>query len=256
MRRNKMGLWKAIIQSETTPEKITSKNLGELAQTRSEVYKILAQCFSEPSKEIVKDLRGTSLTSSLKDFLEKIDLENPNFNEGNNDLETYIKKNEDLALDDLHLNLRIEDARLFIGPRRLPSPPYESVYRTEGRLVMGESTVEVKKMYEKAGLQIVEQYTDLPDHIALELEFMYFLCVEEANAWKKDDKPTALKHLEMQKEFLDEHLMRWVPKFCDSVVNAAKLEFYRGLAKIAKEFIVSEQDRTDPLLKIAKSIKH
>jgi len=71
--------------------------------------------------------------------------------------------------------LQVEYARLFVGPFHVEAPPYGSVYlETNGRL-MGESTIAVKKFYQKYGLELDQDFSELPDHISAELEFVYYL---------------------------------------------------------------------------------
>ncbi|MFN2356106.1 MAG: molecular chaperone, partial [Desulfopila sp.] len=73
-----------------------------------------------------------------------------------------------------HQDLLVEYARLFVGPFELLAPPYGSVYLETGRRLMGDSTIAVQHMYTNAGLTLDVQ--EAPDHIALELEFMHYLC--------------------------------------------------------------------------------
>ena len=65
------------------------------------------------------------------------------------------------------LELRVEYNRLFVGPGKLPCPPYESVYRTdrvEGEIgtLMGPSALDVKNRYAEAGLEISKKLQGLP----------------------------------------------------------------------------------------------
>ncbi|RLG58359.1 MAG: hypothetical protein DRN88_00940 [Candidatus Hydrothermarchaeota archaeon] len=136
------------------------------------------------------------------------------------------------------LELQREYVRLFITAKNVPCPPYESAYRDEQRRLM-VFTQEIIKKYRKAGLRISKKFKDLPDHIAAELEFMYYLCYMEEK-FKEENKEKARKFQKMQKEFLEEHLAKWVPKFCDDVIRESKLEFYKEAARLLKDFIERE----------------
>ncbi|MFY9141159.1 MAG: molecular chaperone TorD family protein, partial [Thermacetogeniaceae bacterium] len=76
--------------------------------------------------------------------------------------------------------LEVEYCRLFVGPGRVEVPPYESVYHghdstMQQGLVMGPVTLEVKELYYEAGLQLAADFSDMPDHIAVETLFLAYL---------------------------------------------------------------------------------
>jgi putative dimethyl sulfoxide reductase chaperone len=141
--------------------------------------------------------------------------------------------------------LKLEYNRLFVGPGKLPCPPYESVHRSdrpemELGLVLGPSTSEVKKAYAEAGLVIGPAFRDLPDHIAVELEFMHFLCTKEL-----ESKGDGAKWHRMQKEFVRSHLKPWVGAFAAKTVAEAKSPFYRLAATLLDEFVKDETEYLD-----------
>jgi putative dimethyl sulfoxide reductase chaperone len=147
----------------------------------------------------------------------------------------------DLARLDLEYN------RLFVGPGRLPCPPYESVHRSdrpemELGTVLGPSTAEVKKAYTEAGLVIGPAFRDLPDHIAVELEFMHFLCIKEL-----ESKGDGAKWHQMQKEFVRSHLKPWVGAFTAKTVANTRSPFYRLAATLLDEFVKDEAEYLDVL---------
>jgi len=138
--------------------------------------------------------------------------------------------------------LDLEYNRLFVGPGRLPCPPYESVHRSdrpemELGTVLGPSTVEVKKAYAEAGLVIGPDFKDLPDHIAVELEFMHFLCIKEL-----ESKADGAKWHQMQKEFVRSHLRLWVGSFTAKTITSTKSPFYRLAATLLDEFVKDETE--------------
>jgi TorA maturation chaperone TorD len=49
----------------------------------------------------------------------------------------------------------------------------------------------------------------------------------------------------MEKEFIEEHLIRWVPVFCEKVIREAELPFYREMAELTKNFIEFEKEGID-----------
>ena len=140
------------------------------------------------------------------------------------------------------LELRLEYNRLFVGPGAPACPPYESVYRrdrpeSERGMLMGPSVIDVKKRYSEAGLQINKDFSDLPDHVAVELEFMCFLCAKEAEAgadeeiWKR-----------RQTEFWKFHLNTWIGEFSDRLFKNTKSPFYKASVMFLKEWFEEEGD--------------
>jgi len=141
-------------------------------------------------------------------------------------------------------SLAIEYTRLFIGPGSHISP-HESVFvnvdGSEGGL-WGEKTVEVKKFIETAGFDYLPDFSGLPDHIGAELEFMQKLAETEAHLWSDCEAERADWCLKVQKKFVDEHLSKWVPDFCEKVIEKAEMPFYTEMAKVTRSFIEFECD--------------
>ncbi len=142
--------------------------------------------------------------------------------------------------------LKLEYDALFRVPGDRYTRPYEAVHRhkrtggkrTTGGLVWGPATVAVQKVYSQAGAAISEKFKELPDFIGLELEFMRFLCAQEAEAWERDDADTASRYRGWQQKFLSEHLAQWVEAFCQELAAQAESDFYRGLAEMTQEYVV------------------
>ena len=69
---------------------------------------------------------------------------------------------------------------------------------------------------------------------------MHAVSGQEARAWKEKGGDRARHCLKIQKRFLEELLVPWVPRFCDEAIMNAELSFYRELAKLTKSFIEFE----------------
>ncbi len=93
---------------------------------------------------------------------------------------------------------------------------------------------------ERAGFALTPEHRDLPDHVSVELEFMARMAAREAEAIEADDDAEAKQCRWIQKEFLDNHLSRWLPAFCGHAAEHAELSFYRELARLAGHFLDSE----------------
>jgi TorA maturation chaperone TorD len=91
-------------------------------------------------------------------------------------------------------------------------------------------------------LDISKTYTDLPDHIAAEMEFMQFLCAEETRLAQEGNSEGAVKMKTMQQEFHKNHIELWVGDFADCVLRSTTSPFYKTTASVLKEFAMSEAD--------------
>jgi len=87
------------------------------------------------------------------------------------------------------------------------------------------------------GLDKVGKFAEPEDHIALELQFMTHLCEKTSTAIKDGDLSDAKKYLEVQRDFLNEHLGKWVPELTADILKSAKREFYKAVAKITRGYI-------------------
>lgn len=141
--------------------------------------------------------------------------------------------------------LQVAHAELFIGPFELKASPYGSTYLEKTRQVMGESTMEVKKHYQKAGLKV--DIKQPPDHIAIELEFLSFLCALEAEALHGGDLKKATDLQAEQKLFLRAYVLPWMPDFVENIRSGTENKFYLSLADCFEKFLghveIGELDR-------------
>ena len=203
------------------------------AENRSYYYGFLSTVYlQEPTRKFIKSLRA----SNFLDDLNKSDLR--------------LDKTINNDVSDNHLNnLVLEYTRLFIGPGKHISP-YESVYRDNEDALWSETTVEVKNFIESLGLEYSYNWSGLPDHIGVELEFMQRLTCHEKEAWTQEDKKQAIHCLEFEKRFVDEHLSQWVPTFCDKVKEETRVAFYGEIADLTRQFIDFDSKLIDKNLEI------
>ncbi|MBW8016453.1 MAG: molecular chaperone TorD family protein [Planctomycetes bacterium] len=184
--------------------------LSELCQ-RADNYKLLSECYYLPDEELMQKIADFSQTET--NFVE---------------LASSVPPAAELML------LEVDFARLFVGPYKLLAPPYGSFYLEDGKL-MGDSTADVKVRYEKEGLDIVIK--DAPDHIAMELEFMYFLITKQIKAIEDSNLQEAQACLHKQSAFLQNHLVRWLPKFAENVQQNSQTKFYMQLSQQTNDFV-------------------
>ena len=136
--------------------------------------------------------------------------------------------------------LLLDYTRLFLGPNHIAAKPYGSIWLEGQNTVMGDSTMAVQKLYEQGGFDMNEDFREVPDHIAVELEFLYLLIYRENEAARKGE-PEALRAMAaLRKHFLEEHLGRWIGPFTSAVIAGAQCGFYRRLAELSDRFVKME----------------
>jgi len=135
--------------------------------------------------------------------------------------------------DDFLEQLDVEFTRLFVGPGQNPAPPYASFYLNEASL-MGPETSAVRRVYLDWGVAPVDLDRIPDDHISVELSFMGYLNDQIHTALMENDDRRAQALFDAQTGFLRDHLLTWVPHFCDEVVSAAQQDFFIGLARLTQ----------------------
>lgn len=208
----------------------TRTDMAEKAGARSHVYGLLAMLFRvEPTNTLLKEMKEPRLVEVFSEL--GIDLG-----------EEFFRRTE----ADLVEELAIEYARLFLGPGGHISPHESIHHQVEGGdwgLLWGQETVKVKQFIESAGVEYAPDYTGIPDHISVELEFLQKLSQAEATAWVEGNRERAEYALKLEKMFIEDHVLKWVPLFCDKVIERATLPFYREMAGLTKNFLEYDQGR-------------
>ena len=193
-------------------------------ESRRSGYVFLSQVYArEVTLDFLRKLRDApqGVDRMLKEFTERL-------------------KGSDLR--EVELELATEYAALFLNVGKYPVFLFESVYTSKEKLLMQEARDEVLSEYRKEGLDKIEGFKEPEDHIAIELEFMSYLCQKTIDSIKNSDSETTLAYLNKQKDFLEKHLMVWVPAFCIDLEQATKSDFYQGIAKLTKNFMEVEEE--------------
>jgi TorA maturation chaperone TorD len=134
----------------------------------------------------------------------------------------------------------LDYSRLFLGPFHIVAKPYGSIWMEGEKIAMGESTVAVLDLYREGGFDLDEDFREMPDHIAVELEFLYLLLFKQGEARRNDDAQELAKLNDLKSRFLEQHLGRWVAPFTDAVKAGAETVFYRTLAELTASFVQLE----------------
>lgn len=215
-----------------------------MIEHRLNTYKLLSVCFQTPDE---------NLSGYLSELRESVRVAYP-------DIFKIISTNFTVS-EDIE-DLKVEHTRLFIGPFKLLVPPYGSMYLEHEEHLMTNSTLDVLRRYKEEKIDVAIQ--EIPDHICIELEFMYYLVYQEMRALELNQTehlkngsgdnleyhamPESEKSSEKQVsdyrlkqyDFLNKHLSCWIPVFREKVNEHAKLNIYKYLAHVTEQIVIND----------------
>lgn len=198
----------------------------ETVAARADLCRLLAACYYEPGPEWAEE----RLFDAMIEAAQGLD---PGLGA------------EALELKTAHAGadgeeLLVDYAKLFLGPGATLAPPYESAWRAQAGDVGGESTQALIELYDSGGFELDPDFRDLPDHVAVELEFLYTLEFQLAASLKANDGK-AFEHAgTLRWALLNQHLGIWVDPFANALGNHAVCDFYRQLGKFTSGFLTFE----------------
>ena len=204
-------------------KQLIMNDIDEILQ-RADCFKLLAVCFYEPDKQLFIEER---LGEKLEQLLDQLA---PTCVPAARQMKNALKQLEQEQLS-------IDHAALFVGPFELIAAPYGSVYIEKKRTVMGDSTINVAQFYQDAGLSV--DIKEPPDHIAIELEFLHYLCAKEAAALNDNQIEDARQLRERQIGFYFTALKPWAETFCEAIRRGTENGFYRNVADCLEHFLTA-----------------
>jgi TorA maturation chaperone TorD len=200
------------------------------AKQRSLIYGLLSEVYmNEVSRDLLEQIKASGLLGIIS--------------EGDSyEMDHYFQGDMNELLEEL----ACEYSRLFIGPGKHISP-HESVHHQldggDWGKLWGASTVAVQNFVKSAGMTYQDEFKGVPDHIAVEFEFMKQLTIQEKEARDSNNNEQLEYFLSMEKKFLQDHISTWVPIFCDKVLEIVEHAFYKEIVHLTKEFIEFELHR-------------
>ncbi|MDT8855440.1 molecular chaperone TorD family protein [Paracoccaceae bacterium Fryx2] len=150
---------------------------------------------------------------------------------------TALLPETDMAL--LSARLQAEQARLFCGAGEGYTPPLpcESAWRNDRTKC---TTIHaVAQAYAEAGYWPAHLAGPL-DHLAEQLRFMAALCQAETEALRLGNARDARVARSRQRDFLDNHLLVWVPGYCRRLGIQTAEPFFRAVLSATAQLIEAE----------------
>ena len=155
----------------------------------------------------------------------------PNYRDWNKRKEVEVSE-----LIERHYN--VDFANLFI----MHLVPYETFYMRDDQMVESGGDNPVLELYNALDFRVNLSGARVlsPDHIGVELEFMYMLCVALQKALDADDKEGICEVLQIQHGFLKDHLLEWAPMFLINAKRESRTPLYHDGAELTLEFLLSD----------------
>jgi TorA maturation chaperone TorD len=122
--------------------------------------------------------------------------------------------------------------------------PYESFYTRDDQMIESGGSNPIVELYNGLDfrVQLDEARVVSADHIGVELEFMYMLCVATQKALDAEDKEGVCELLQVQRAFMKEHLLEWAPLFLINAKKESRTPLYHDGAELTLEFLLSDYE--------------
>lgn len=193
---------------------------------REDFCRYLAGCFYEPAEEF----REERLFEAMLAAASAID----------GDLADAVRRLGDEFEQHPLQDLLVDYTRLFIGPAQPLAIPYASFWLTDDPSQRHEATMTALDLYEQGGFEVSDEFRELPDHIAAEVEFLYLLTFKQNRADEAGDEVASASVMTLRHRFVRAYLGQWVDRFAAAIESGAETSFYRELAGCLRRFVELE----------------
>ena len=140
----------------------------------------------------------------------------------------------------------VDFANLFV----MHLVPYESFYTREDQMIESGGDNPVLELYNALDFRVKlsEARVVSPDHIGVELEFMYMLNVALKKALEAEDAEGVCELLQIQYGFLKDHLLEWAPMFLINAKRESRTPLYHDGSELTLEFLLSDFEYVTQML--------
>lgn len=201
-------------------------SLEQLSRLRQGVYRLAGAGFSDPKGEFL------DITAGIVPVLDELGLFDFAFGPAVAAAAAALSDSEPLELAVAH-------AALFgAGAAGSACPPQEAYHVADAGAVARIQS-ELRRTYLDYGLAVASRATESEDHVSTELTAMSMLCGIEAE--QRRTLGTTAEVVGWEMNFLNEHVLRWVPDFCDGVASLDRHPAYTTLAGGVRAFLAHER---------------
>lgn len=161
--------------------------------------------------------------------------------------------------DELRHALSVEATKLFIGTVTPEVTPYEGIWYANEKdiqalLYVNPKAMAVERFMKACGLTRPEGTNEPLDHVATECELMEYLALRafaseafaDQDVIAEDKLPGGSAWVAYQ-EFFSEHVVSWVPAFCEAVKAKSRIAFYHDAAEYLATLVAWNQKSVDAI---------
>lgn len=196
---------------------------------RVDLLRFLSACYYEPTADFTEEKLYDSIIAATRQAYPEL-------------AGLAVRLGQSFA-DDRLQTLLVDYTRLFLGPMKALASPYGASWLPA--TMVGDDVLPplILDLYGEGGFEVDAELAELPDHVAIELEFLYLLSFNQRQADLHGNFADFKSIANLRKRFLDEHLSAWISPFTNAVKNSAETAFYRVLAELTEGVIRLEADR-------------
>jgi putative dimethyl sulfoxide reductase chaperone len=162
--------------------------------------------------------------------------------EGLKFLKSWTEENKSGISEESFLKLRTEYMRIFVGIGKVPVPVWESVYFSDAKLLFQKQTLDVRNWFRRFQLEAEKLHQEPDDHIGLELQFLGHLAGLGLEALDEQNDARLQELISAQRDFLNQHLLKWILKWEKLLLKHAKTDFYKGVGLLAVGAVLESAD--------------
>ena len=199
------------------------------AAARTELCRFLSACYYEPAEEFAEEKLFDSMLAAASRVDQAL-------------ADSARRLGQAFAAQDLQ-TLLVDYTRLFLGPMQALAQPYASTWLAPAPSPDEDAAATTMDLYAEGGFEVDADFQERPDHVALELEFLYLLNFRIIQAQQDSASDDIAAAEQLRHRFLREHLGLWIGPFVGAVQAGAETTFYRELATFTGLFMDMELGR-------------
>jgi TorA maturation chaperone TorD len=147
-----------------------------------------------------------------------------------------LRLGQAFAAQDLQ-TLLVDYTRLFLGPGQPLASPYGSSWLPRPPDAEADPHSGLLDLYREGGFDLDPSFSDLPDHVAVELEFLYLLQFNLNQAQAAGDAEGLAAVRALKGRFMAEQFGQWIQPFTAAVQESAGTAFYRELGQFTAQLL-------------------
>lgn len=212
----------------------------EIAQARRAAYTLISCGFQYPDRKLVDSLSDPLRWSTWPEILSRCA---PETEKPLTAIRAALRVGSNRSTGDTSMEVSSRQEayyRLFGHAVRGRCPPYELEYGRSEIIHLASVLADVAGFYAAFGREIGDHAEDRADHLTIESEFMALLYEKEAYAIAQADPDHQDISVRAQRDFLKDHLARWLPAFTHRVQQVDPQCFYGLLSRFASAFVSAE----------------